>query len=109
MLQPRSFLFTRSNPSRSREIKHERPSNEPKTRSPPKQDKTDMSTTTTTTTTETLSRPTTPSSPVIIPMRGHHESAHEGQRSAQQRRNHGRKSDRSERRAQTVHSPDALP
>ncbi|KAG0648867.1 hypothetical protein D0Z07_4970 [Hyphodiscus hymeniophilus] len=57
------------------------------------------------------SRPVTPSSPVIIPMRSKREPA-ENQRHEKRkaRLDHGRKhSDRSERRARTVHNPNSIP
>lgn len=63
------------------------------------------------TTTATISRPTTPSDPVIIPMRGR-ETPRETQRSEarkEHRHNSRRQSERSERRARDVHSPDAIP
>lgn len=61
--------------------------------------------------TETVPRPTTPTSPVVIPTRGHRDIIHEGPRSSgrKERYNASRKSDKSERRARTIHSPDALP
>ena len=108
MLQPRSFLFTRSTPSKTADVSYERARSQRRPRSPPKQDKEDMLTTTTsTTTTDTSSRPTTPSSPLIIPMRGQHERP----------RSHGRRehvdrrvqSERSRRPSRHVHSPDAIP
>ena len=111
MLAPRSFLFTRqqsSQSSKSKGTKHDRPSNGRRTKSPADQENKNMSTTTT----ETVSRPTTPSSPVIIPMRGHRDVSHERQRTHTRKEHsqNGKKhSERSERRARTIHSPDAIP
>jgi hypothetical protein len=60
---------------------------------------------------ENTPRPPTPSSPVVIPMRGQRDTSHEGPRSQGRReRNDGRRQpEKSERRARTIHSPDALP
>lgn len=104
MLQPRSFLFTRQNTPKTIDYKHERAAEERKIRSASKSSTKDMSTTTTITDT----RPTTPTSPVVIPMRGH--TAHEKQKSQLRKGHHGSRRDsaKADRRAR-IHSPDALP
>jgi hypothetical protein len=108
MLQPRSFLFTRPSSPKPKDINYERPRNEGRSKSPPKKEIKDMSSTSST---ETVSRPTTSTSPVVIPMRGQRETSHEGPRSLgrKERHNGRRQSEKSERRARTIHSPDALP
>jgi hypothetical protein len=57
------------------------------------------------------SRPTTPSSPVIIPVRSNREPAQKPRHDTRKERPHnGRKhSDRSERRARNVHDPYSIP
>lgn len=57
------------------------------------------------------SRPTTPSSPVIIPVRNNREPAQNPRHDTRKERlNHGRKHpDRSERRARNVHDPNSIP
>jgi hypothetical protein len=108
MLQPRSFLFTRPSSPAPKEPNYERTRNERRNNSPPKKDRKDMSSASST---ETISRPTTPTSPVVIPMRGHRDFPHEGPRSQgrKERQSGRRRSEKSERRARTIHSPDALP
>ena len=59
--------------------------------------------------TETIRRPTTPSSPVVIPMRGHHDTSQEGARFQERKERSRRQSERAERRTRAIHSPDALP
>lgn len=56
-------------------------------------------------------RPTTPSSPVVIPMRSHHDSFHEKPRSQgrKDRHNSRKPSERSDPRSRVIHSPDAIP
>jgi len=111
-LQPRSFLFTRSNsPSaKTRETKYEHFVIETRTKSSARQDYKDMPPTRVS---NDESRPTTPSSPVVIPMRGKNtDPAHERKRSqGGKERRHGRgQSEKSERRPRNnIHSPDALP
>lgn len=109
MLQPRSFLFTRSiSPSaKSRETKYERFEVERRTKSPGRQDYKDMPSTRVS---HDESRPATPSSPVVIP-RGHHDTAHDRKRSqGGKERRHGRgQSEKGGRRTRNIHSPDALP
>ncbi|KAH8801560.1 hypothetical protein F5884DRAFT_685066 [Xylogone sp. PMI_703] len=65
----------------------------------------------TTTTANPTSRPTTPTSPVIIPARGHHDTTHEGHRlEGRWERQHGRKTTgRTTKRARDVHTPDSIP
>ncbi|KAH7419021.1 hypothetical protein BKA64DRAFT_633726 [Cadophora sp. MPI-SDFR-AT-0126] len=102
MLQPRSFLFTRSpSPSPSsnhRERKYERPERKSK----PLANTKDMSSRTATTTSTESSRPTTPSSPVIIP-RSQNDKPHDRKRP--QRINEKRQTARAERRLR----PDVPP
>lgn len=109
MLQPRSFLFTRSSsPSaKLRETKYERLEVDRRTKSPGRQDYKDMPSTRVS---NAESRPTTPSSPVVIP-RGHHDTAHERKRpQGGKERRHGRgQSEKGDRRTRNIHSPDALP
>jgi hypothetical protein len=64
-----------------------------------------------TSSTETVSRPITPTSPVVIPMRGHRDTSREGPRSQSRKERHTgkRHSDDSGRRARTIHSSEALP
>ncbi|KAE8451000.1 hypothetical protein EG329_005440 [Mollisiaceae sp. DMI_Dod_QoI] len=104
MLQPRSFLFSRQSTPQIPEPKHERPVQERRTRSAPKQKTKDMSATTTITDT----RPSTPTSPVVIPMRGH--TSHDKQKTQARKghQNSRRDSSKVDRRAR-IHSPDALP
>ena len=54
-------------------------------------------------------RPTTPSSPVVIPMRSKHEEPHERKRSQTRKDARYGRSEKSERRSRNIHSPDALP
>lgn len=104
MLQPRSFLFTRSNTPKSRDVSYDRHQTERRSKSPPKHEKA-MSPRNS----ESDSRPTTPSSPVIIPVRSHHDTSHERQR-PQGRKEHQNGRRRPEpRRSRTVHSPDVIP
>jgi len=65
----------------------------------------------TTTSTETIPRPTTPSSPVVIPIRGNYDISHERPRfQGRKERSKGKRhSEKSERRARAIHYPDALP
>lgn len=125
MLAPRSFLFTRPSSlhaAHSKNQRHEGPKRERRNESlsKTKQDsQTDMAITVTET-----SRPTTPSSPVIIPIRsgaGQRLTADaQGRESAQDTRHDARKerphserkaAERVERQRKTrnTHSPDALP
>ena len=102
MLAPRSFLFTRQQGSQStpsRKQRHDGSNNERRNRSPTKQDnKNDME------------RPTTPSSPVIIPMRGSREAQNLRHDPRKERpHNVRRHPQRFERRAPNTHSPDAIP
>jgi hypothetical protein len=101
-------LFTRPTPPAPKENNYERPRNERRNKSPPKRDRKDMPSTSSS---ETVPRPTTPTSPVVIPVRGHRDISHDGPRSSgrKDRQNGSRHSEKSERRARTVHSPDALP
>jgi len=107
MLQPRSFLFTRPTSPAPKETNYERTRNERRNKSPPKKDK-DMPSASAT---EVIPRPTTPTSPVVIPSRGPRDASYEISRSQgrKERYNGRRQSEKSERRARTVHSPDALP
>ncbi|RFU34930.1 hypothetical protein B7463_g1410, partial [Scytalidium lignicola] len=124
MLAPRSLLFTRqqhlqSSTAPRRQAKNERAPSDRKIESPKRAARVDMSRTSTVTvaatatatTTTTTSRPTTPTSPVIIPARGHHEGAHDNHRSeGKWDRRHGRKpAERPARRARDIHSPDSIP
>jgi hypothetical protein len=108
MLQPRSFLFTRPSSPAPKDTNYERTRNEKRNKSPPKKDKKDMPSVSLT---EAVPRPTTPTSPVVIPFRGHRDALHEIPRSQgrKERHNGRRQSEKSERRARTIHSPDALP
>jgi hypothetical protein len=108
MLQPRSFLFTRPSSPAPKDPDYERTSNERRNKSPPKKDRKDMPSTSST---ETVPRPTTPTSPVVIPLRGQRDVTHDRPRSQGRKDRHGgrRQSEKSERRARTIHSPDALP
>jgi hypothetical protein len=108
MLAPRSFTLWQSSQSiNSRKQRHDRPKSQRRNESPTKQDsKGDKSPTITDT-----SRPTTPSSPVIIPMRSTREPAQNPRHDTRKERpHHGRKlSHRSERRARNVHDPNSIP
>ncbi|CAG8956187.1 hypothetical protein HYFRA_00012104 [Hymenoscyphus fraxineus] len=102
MLAPRSYLFTSQH---SKETKHERARAPKRKNSLPKPEVTATMTPTKTTTslvTDSDPRPTTPSSPVVIPLRGHHDDSHYNQRlKPRKERQHGR-------RYRTVHSPEVL-
>ncbi|TVY21810.1 hypothetical protein LARI1_G000186 [Lachnellula arida] len=100
MLAPRSYLFTAAH---SKETRNERPNMSVRgSRSPTKREKASASATSIpppkTTTTES-ERPTTPSSPVIIPMRGSYDATQRTQ-VPKGRHNHGRKP--------RTHSPDVI-
>jgi hypothetical protein len=113
MLAPRSYLFTRQQPSHSSssKSKNEGANSKQRTHSPDKQDKKTSLPAMSATTTETEERPTTPSSPVIIPLRGTRDTspAQRSQTRTERRQNGRKQSDRFERRSRTVHSPDAIP
>ncbi|TVY47047.1 hypothetical protein LCER1_G008903 [Lachnellula cervina] len=101
MLAPRSYLFTATH---SKETRNERPSMSMHgSRSPTKQEKASASATSIPppkTTTAESERPTTPSSPVIIPpMRGSYDAPQRTQ-VPKGRHNHGRKP--------RTHSPDVI-
>lgn len=113
MLQPRSFLFTRPNshsPSpKIKELKNDRSVDMRRTRSPLKKDYKDMPSTKVSND-EARERPTTPSSPVVIPMRGHHDERERKRSQGGKESRHSRMhSEKADRRTRTVHSPDALP
>ncbi|EPE29564.1 hypothetical protein GLAREA_00724 [Glarea lozoyensis ATCC 20868] len=106
MLAPRSYLFTAHHSNVS--DKNDRKAKEKRRPSPPKRaTSSTMSVTTTATTTsvatDTGSRPTTPSSPVVIPFRGQHDEPRQRSqvRNERQRRSHARGQ-------RTIHSPDAI-
>jgi len=110
MMTPRSYLFTRRQRSQSQsQSKKPKPQNgtsstERGNGPPPNQNMKETSATNT----ETLSRPTTPSSPVIIPIRGSRDASQSQRTESRSGRHNERKQPgRSNRRA--VHSPDAIP
>ena len=111
MLAPRSFLFTRQQPSHStlsRKQRHEKSNNERRTESSTKHDsKPEMSITNT----ETSERPVTPSSPVRIPERGNRDPAQISRHETRRERFHNDRKhpERSDRRARTIHSPNDIP
>ena len=113
MLAPRSFLFSRpqtpEQPS-SRKPRHGGSSSTQKSQSSAIKNEWAMPTSNTSSDTE--SRPATPSSPVVIPTRSSRD-APQMKRPEVRTERHGRRQQpqgsRSEQRARTVHSPDAIP
>jgi hypothetical protein len=112
MLAPRSFLFTRpqtAGPPSARKPNYDGANSNQRNRSPA--DRSDIAMSSASSDTE--SRPTTPSSPVVIPKRGSRDAAqNQGPEVRAERHRSGRKHSQtrqSERRARTVHSPDAIP
>ncbi len=107
MLQPRSFLFTRQNSSSAPEVKHERPAKE---RTAPR--KLETSKQMPSRASEDASRPITPSSPVVIPLRNPHVAIYYEKPRVQGRktRHDGRKqSPQADCRSRPTGSQDDIP
>lgn len=103
-MAPKAFLFSRlpNTQLSSGEVRHERPRTE-RPRPTPLQNASDISATSTT----SNSQPTTPSSPVIIPIRNHVDNSNEIYRSDTRKERHHSK--RSHQTLRNVHLPDAIP
>jgi hypothetical protein len=112
MLAPRSFLFSRQQtpePPTFRNSKDDRTKSRERTRSPAIKHEA----ATLTSNSDAGSRPSTPTSPVVIPTRANRDPAqHQRPEVRAERHQSGRKQSQaraSERRARAVHSPDSIP